>query len=157
MSSASYSFIDVAVLDDVRERFAAGEAMLILTSDLEQVLWANGAGATLLGHDDIAVLIGSPNPLSLAARRQIAATRGFPDIGRDRHVTVRISTGMTSRAIDFLASAIAMPDGEGAILLTVPLAEAASRAPAEIARRVVAGFGSAGYFARLRDPGYLRR
>ena len=32
MAQASYSFLDVAALDGVRERFARGEALVILSS-----------------------------------------------------------------------------------------------------------------------------
>ena len=53
MAQASYSFLDVAVLDEVRERFAAGDALVILSGDLEEVIWANGPGAALFGHADV--------------------------------------------------------------------------------------------------------
>ena len=65
MPSASYSFIDVVVLDEVRERFAAGDALAILSTDLDQVIWANGPGAALFGHDDIEAIIGAPSRLGL--------------------------------------------------------------------------------------------
>ena len=55
MPSDSYSFLDVAVLDEVRQRFAAGDALAILSADLEQVIWANGPGAALFGYPDIEV------------------------------------------------------------------------------------------------------
>ena len=60
MPSENYSFLDVAVLDEVRTRFAAGDALLILSADLVQVLWANGPGAAVLGHADIEAAIEAP-------------------------------------------------------------------------------------------------
>ncbi len=96
----------------VRQRFAAGDAIAILSADLEQVIWANGPGAAVFGYPDIEAIIGASAQLPLIARRQIMATRGFPQIGSDRAITVRLATGMTSRAVGFLASAVTMPDGE---------------------------------------------
>ncbi len=122
MPSASYSFLDVAVLDDVRERFASGDALVILSTDLEDVIWANGPGAALFGYADIEAIIGASARLGFATKRQISATRGFPAIGRDRAILVRMTTGMSSRAVAFLASAVKLPDGETAILLAAPAA-----------------------------------
>ncbi|HEV2901548.1 MAG TPA: ATP-binding protein [Pseudaminobacter sp.] len=150
MPSASYSFIDVAILDEVRERFAAGDALVILSSDLEQVIWANGPGAELFGHDDIEAIMGAPSRLGLPARRQIMAVRGFPDIGRDKPLMVRMTTGVTSHAVAFVASAITLPDGENAILLAAPFPGAA-RASAEIAERAIGGFNEPGHFVAFVD------
>jgi hypothetical protein len=120
MPSENYSFLDVAVLDAVRRRFAACDAIAILSADLEQVIWANGPGAAVFGYPDIEAIIGASAELPLIARRQIMATAGFPKIGSDRAITVRLATGMTSRAVGFLASAVTMPDGENAIMLALP-------------------------------------
>ncbi|WP_394889679.1 ATP-binding protein [Mesorhizobium sp. AaZ16] len=150
MPSASYSFIDVAILDEVRERFAAGDALVILSSDLEQVIWANGPGAELFGHDDIEAIMGAPSRLGLPARRQIMAVRGFPDIGRDKPLMVRMTTGLTSHAVAFVASAITLPDGENAILLAAPFPGAA-RASAETAERAIGGFNEPGHFVAFVD------
>jgi PAS domain S-box-containing protein len=147
---SSYSFIDVAILDEVRERFAAGDALAILSGDLEQVIWANGPGAALFGHDDIEAIIGAPSRLGLPAKRQIMATRGFPEIGRDRQLMVRMTTGVNSHAVAFLASALTLPDGERAILLAAPL-QAAGRTPADIARRAIGGFNEPGHFVAFVD------
>ncbi|NGO54752.1 ATP-binding protein [Allomesorhizobium camelthorni] len=151
MPSEAYSFIDVVVLDEVRERFAAGDALAILSIDLEQVIWANGPGAALFGHDDIEAIIGEPSRLGLPARRQIMAIRGYPDIGRDRPLMVRMTTGVSSQAVAFIASALTLPDGEKAILLAAPIAQAASRGPAEAAERAIAGFNEPGHFVAFID------
>ena len=151
MPSASYSFLDVVILDEVRQRFAAGDAMVILSTDLEQVIWANGPGAALFGYPDVEAVIGASAQLGLAAKRQISATSGFPAIGRDRSVMVRLATGMTSRAVTFLATALAMPDGEKAILLAVPAAVGGARSEREIAARAIGGFSEAGHFVAFVD------
>ena len=69
---SEYSFLDVAVLDAVRQRFAAGDAIAILSTDLEQVIWANGPGAAVFGYPDIEAIIGASAQLPLIARRQIS-------------------------------------------------------------------------------------
>ncbi|MER9585037.1 PAS domain S-box protein [Mesorhizobium sp. M0276] len=148
---SEYSFLDVAVLDAVRQRFAAGDAIAILSADLEQVIWANGPGAALFGYPDIEAIIGTSAQLPLIARRQIMATSGFPEIGNDRAITVRLATGMTSRAVSFLASAVSMPDAEKAIMLAVPAAQTGSRSAGEIAARGIGGFTDDGHFIAFVD------
>ena len=96
--------------------------MAILTPDLDEVIWANGPGAALFGFSDIESIIGAEPQMGFAAKRQIMATSGYPRIGKDRAITVRLASGMTSRAVAFVASEIALPDGEEAILLAVPAA-----------------------------------
>lgn len=151
MPPENYSFLDVAVLDAVRQRFAAGDALAILSVDLDQVIWANGPGASAFGYPDIEAIIGASARLPLIARRQIMATSGFPDIGSDRAITVRLATGMVSRAVGFLASAVTMPDGEKAILLAIPAAQTSSRSAGEIAGRAIGGFTEAGHFIAFVD------
>lgn len=153
MPSATYSFIDIAVLDDVRERFAAGDALAILSTDLEEVIWANGPGAAVFGYPDIEAIIGASTRLGLVARRQIMATAGYPDIGRDKGLAVRLATGMTSQAVSFLASAITLPDGEQAILLAVPAGRTASHSEQQLAERTIGGLNEPGHFAALVDSG----
>ncbi|MEP9385942.1 PAS domain S-box protein [Mesorhizobium sp. KR9-304] len=146
MAQASYSFLDVAALDEVRERFAAGDALAILSADLEEVIWANGPGAALLGHADVETALGAQAPLGAAAKRQIAATSGFPEIGRDRALLVRIATGVSSRAERLLASAVTLPDGEKAILLARP-----AESGGEDVQAAIGGFAEAGHFVALLD------
>lgn len=151
MPPENYSFLDVAVLDAVRQRFASGDALAILSADLEQVIWANGPGAAVFGYPDIEAIIGASAKLPLIARRQIMATSGFPEIGSDRAITLRLATGMSSRAVGFLASAVTMPDGESAIMLALPAAQTGSRSAAEIASRAIGGFTEDGHFIAFID------
>ena len=151
MPSCQYSYIDIAALDPVRRRFAAGDAMAILTPGLDEVIWANGPGAALFGFSDIESIIGAEPQMGFAAKRQIMATSAYPKIGKDRAVTVRLASGMTSRAVAFIASEIVLPDGEDAILLAVPAAAGAGRSPAEMAARAIAGLDQAGQYAAIVD------
>ncbi len=149
MPSRDYSFLDIAVLDDVRSRFAAGDAVAVLSTDLDEVVWANGQGAALFGYTDIESIMSADTRLPAAARRQIMATPGYPDIGRDQPVGVRLASGVGSRMVGFLASRIALPGGEPAILLTLPDPHGGSRTPEETAERTLSGFGEPGHSAAM--------
>lgn len=147
MASGEYSFIDIAVHDEVRERFAAGNALVVLDTQLAEVIWANGPGAALFGDDEIEAIIGIEPPLGTVAKRQIMGLTGYPTIGRDRGVTVRIAAGLMSRLINFQASEIELPGGERAILLAS--APEKSRNEAEAAARVIGGLSQPGQFVAL--------
>ena len=148
MASESYSFIDIAVLDPVRERFAAGDSLVILSSALDEIIWANGPGAALLGYATVEAAIGAASGLGALAMRQIRAARGFPAIPADHPVSVRLMQGLTSRIVVFLASGIALPGGEAAILLAEP-AEQSMAAKKPAALRAIAGFTSEDYMAAI--------
>ena len=150
MVSVPYSFIDIAVLDDVRNGFAAGAALFIVSPDLGQIVWANGPGAALLGFSSIESVIGSTDGLSAAAKRQIGATSGFPDIGRDRAITVRLSGGFRSRIVNLQASAIVLPDGENALLFAVMPARS-DTGMEHASAKAIGGFTAEGQFAAMID------
>ncbi len=148
MASASYSFLDIAVLDGVRERFAAGDALALLSADLRSVLWANGNGAQMFGYADIETAMGEPARLTPVAQRQIQSLPGYPRIGRDKSVAVRIAAGMKSQALLFRASAIALPDGQPALLFALPAAEVSRKHPDSDAA-LIGGLTEPGRFAAL--------
>lgn len=150
MASDSYSFIDIAVLDPVRERFAAGDSLLILSSTLDEIAWANGPGAALLGYATVEAAIGSPPNIGALATRQIRATRGFPDIPGSHPVSVRLTQGLASFTVAFLASGITLPDGEAAILLAQPTPQAGAGGQ-QAAKRAISGFASEDYIAAIVD------
>lgn len=150
--SSDYSYLDVAVLDPVRERFAAGDALVILSSDLANALWVNGPGAALLGYSAIEEALGTEDVLAPVARRQIMATPGFPEIGSERSLMLRLTAGLTSQAVLVTASTLSMPDGERAILLVAP---AHAETPSD-GTRALAGFTEdGGYVAFVDGQGRL--
>ncbi|MDN5927612.1 MAG: PAS domain S-box protein [Hyphomicrobiales bacterium] len=151
MGSSQYSFMDIVVLDDIRTRFADGDALVVLSTDLGEVLWANGPGARLFGYGDIGGIIGADPEMGLPAQRQISSTPGYPDLGRDRSIAVRIANGFTSRVVNLLASGIAMPGGEPAILLAAPSGDEAGADAGGRAGRAIEGFGEEGQFTALVD------
>jgi len=138
-------------MEAVRRRLAAGDALVVLAAGLDEVLWANGTGAALFGHSEIFSFIGVDPELPPAVRRQIGSTPGFPAIGSDRQVAVRLTSGVTSRVIAFAASSVTMPDGEQAILLAAADPAAPSRAREDNAARVISGLSGDGQFVALID------
>lgn len=148
MVSGNYSFIDIAVLDPLRQRLADGDALAILDIGLEQVIWANGPGCQLLGHSDVEAVMGASSNLPPVARRQIAAAPGFPRMRSEVGITARLGG---ARPVALGVSAITLPDGEPAILIAVPAAHGASREAAEIAQQAVSGFSDANSYAALID------
>ncbi|TJV77069.1 MAG: PAS domain-containing sensor histidine kinase, partial [Mesorhizobium sp.] len=158
MPPENYSFLDVAVLDAVRQRFAAGDALAILSADLEQVIWANGPGAAVFGYPEIEAIIGASARLPLIARRQIMATSGFPDIGSDRAVT---EAGHFIAFVDAQGHVEAASEGFAALgirpeTLAALVADVASVGD-RIVKRLVPG-ASTSYpagFARLTDARHL--
>ncbi len=144
MTARSYSYLDVSALDGVREKLVAGEAALVLPAALDEVIWANGPGAALFGHSGIVSFVGGDPELSAAAKRQISATPGFPDIGIGRTVAVRLAKGVSSQTVMFSASTVTLPDGEKAVLLSVADALADKRSEADSAARAISGLTSNG-------------
>ena len=151
MASVSYSFVDIAVLDQVRERFAAGDALLILTTALDTVIWGNGPGAALIGHRNIDEAIGAESGLSTTTRRQISAAPGFPRISGERGVATRLGRGVRSPIVNLSASTIVLPGGEAAILLASKAISTRMRDDGFRATAAVQGFDAADQFAALVD------
>jgi PAS domain S-box-containing protein len=145
------SYVEISALDAVRTRLADGDALVVLTPSLDTAIWANGAGAALFGHPDVGSIVGAEPGIGLAARRQIMSAPGYPKIGSDRAITVRLASGLTSRAVSLLASEIALPGGGDAILLAAPAPTASWLSPAETAGRAIAGLDRAGQQAAIVD------
>lgn len=145
MASASYSFIDIVVLDDVRQRFAAGDALVLLTDDLDTVIWANGPGAALIGNIDIMTAVGMPSGLALPARRQIMGSPGFHARGRSSQALVRIG----GQAVTLTVSRLALPGGEAGILLSAVHDGVKDEIGA--AQRSIAGFAEPDQYLAIVD------
>ncbi len=146
MAAGEHSFIDIVARDEVREHFAAGDALLLLDAGLGEVLWTNGPGAALFGAADVGSMLGAESPLGIAARRQIQGLKDYPRIGRDRPVMVR----MGAVAVTFHASHMRL-GGDDAILLCVPTPRRGAADPDAVARRSIGGFSEPGQFLAVID------
>ncbi|RCW87716.1 PAS domain S-box protein [Phyllobacterium bourgognense] len=150
MASGTYPFIDIAVLDEIREHFANGDALVVISQDLQNVIWANGQGAAMLGYASIDEIIGGGAVLGIQARRQLMALDGFPAIGHGRTVSLRVAFGLSSRILTFQASDLTLPRGEQAILLSIANSDRASSGK-QIASLAIKGFGDRTTHAAMID------
>jgi PAS domain S-box-containing protein len=144
MGSGSYPFIDIAVLDPVRGRFAAGEALLLLTVDLDSVLWANAPGAGLLGAHDLIAAVGMESGLSATAIRQIKSAAAYHQKGRCSQLVARIG----GRPESLVVERIDLPGGQAGILLSAAEPQGSED---DAARRAIAGFAESGQYLAIVD------
>lgn len=118
MVPETYPFIDIVVLEPIRRRFARGDALIVLSSDVDSVVWIDGAAAALFGFSGIEDVHADGAGLPVQTRRQLGSLRGLA-VGQSRPVTVRVTSGLKSRIVTFEARAIRLPGGETALLLAL--------------------------------------
>jgi PAS domain S-box-containing protein len=100
MPQVHYPFIDIAVHPAVRMHFAAGDAVVLFSSDMSDVVWANGEGARLFGHREIYDLLeGGPERGGVAFRQLAAAAAQLAQPGDRRGFVMRITSGFKSTAV----------------------------------------------------------
>ncbi|TPW27917.1 ATP-binding protein [Pararhizobium mangrovi] len=148
---AGTSFIDIAVHEHVRARFAAGEALVVLSLDCSEVLWANGAGAGLFGYACPEALAERWATGHEALRRQLrsAASRSRSAAG-EQTVTLRIAQGFASRLSSVRLSALRLANGWPAFLLSGG-PPAVRPTPDEAAAHIVSGLGDADTHVAVLD------
>ena len=156
MVAAYYPFIDIAVHEKVRERYAAGEALALFTVGLDHVLWANGAGASLFGFGSVYdFLEQGPDRRSVFFRQFEATAGGLAVAGANRSFTIRVASGFQSRIINAHVEVIVLPDGASAYLFAAPTA-LADASPEMRARQMLAGLDDPDtHMAVLDDEGAL--
>lgn len=139
MSAVQYPFIDIAVHERVRERFAAGEAIVLYSPDMKSPLWANGRGADLFGFASIYDFLDQgPNRIDIAFRQTEAAARQLSSIGDIRNFTMRIASGFQRIPVQAVCELIKV-QGETAVLFSAPV-EKGRLSPAACAARMIEGF-----------------
>ncbi|SSC73973.1 unnamed protein product [Ciceribacter sp. T2.26MG-112.2] len=118
---APYPFIDVAVHDSIRPRFARGEALVVFSPALDRVLWANGAGARFFGNASIYDLLEEgPNRGDVAFRQIEGVARQLSAVGDRRSLLLRIASGFQRVPVTATAEMVEIRRGEPVILLSVP-------------------------------------
>lgn len=142
--ASDYSFLDIATLNGVRQRFASGEALTVLDEALENVVWTNGQGARLFGYADIEQATGADAGLTAGAKRQIMASAGYHGASGGGQAMVRMGAAVVNLAI----RQIVLPDGETGILLAAP---DPAVAPTDPYIRAISGFSDRGQFLALID------
>ncbi|HWU63520.1 MAG TPA: ATP-binding protein [Ensifer sp.] len=136
---SQYPFIDIAVHDKVRERFARGEALVVFSEDLSGVLWANGAGARMFGNASIYDFIDQGPDIKDLAWRQMTTTAG--QLGAPfgaRSFLMRVSSGFERITVQASVEKIVVGN-EMAVLFAAPTG-VRSNAVRDVARRLIEGF-----------------
>ncbi len=151
MTTGANSFIDIAVLDEVRRHFADGDPLILLSEDLKTLHWVNGPGAALLGYRDVETALGTRFDLGVNVRRQISGLKDFPNIGKDRPLVIRMRSGLRSEPLSCAASRVLLPDGARGILLAVAGTKPAGIDTRKIASRAISGITASGHYAAFVD------
>jgi len=121
MPAKSYPFIDIAVHERVREHFARGDAAVLFSPDMNQVLWSNGEGAFLFGLPSIYDFIdGGANRGDASYRQMEAAASQLKHSGDKRTFLMRISAGFQRASVSASVEMITVRPGETAILFAAP-------------------------------------
>ncbi|MBB4953898.1 PAS domain S-box-containing protein [Agrobacterium vitis] len=132
MPAIQYPFIDIAVHGAVRDRFARGEALALFSHDLEQVLWANGAGAAFFGTPSIYDLLEDGPPKQDVTFRQIVSmARQLSATGEQRKLVVRAGSGFRLVPMEAHLERLEIRAGEPVILFSMPVAHASAMAKAD--------------------------
>ena len=140
MPAIQYPFIDIAVHPRVRERFARGEAMVMFSTGMDRVLWANAAGANLFGYNIIYDFIEQGPKSGDISFRQIEATaRGLGAVGDQRTFLIRMASGFQRAVVNAAVELIRIQVGEEAVLFSSPISSK-PLAAAECAKRMIDGF-----------------
>jgi PAS domain S-box-containing protein len=124
MPQVHYPFIDVAVHPAIRQRFAAGDAVVLFSRDMDDVLWANGEGARLFGHPAIYDLIErGPERGGVAFRQLAAASAQLAVVGDQRRFIMRTTSGFKSTAVQAEVGLLTVGHEE-TVLFSAPAANA---------------------------------
>lgn len=132
--AAPQAFLDILANAQVRDAYLAGRVAIILSSDLETVLWANGAGARFMGFASVAESLAGQSVFNAITRRLISHA-----LKSGKAVSVRgerYSEQFLANTINlepwgdvvFLRSAAAAVDSRGQVDLTEGLSDETSEA-----------------------------
>ncbi len=139
-----YPFIDIAVHEKVRARYARGEALALFSKDLNAVIWANGTGARLFGSKSIYDFIeNGPSSTELAFLQMATSARQISTNGSQKNFLMRVSFGMQRQTVQASVEMISLASGESGILFSAPT-PLAGHPLNEIAVDMLSGFDEPG-------------
>ncbi|MBB3656308.1 PAS domain S-box-containing protein [Rhizobium sp. BK650] len=117
--------------------------MVLFSSDLSRLLWANGAGAELFGHAAVYDLLDQGvSHADITFRQLEAAARQLGEIGDQKTFVIRIAKGFQRVQTQASSELIRLASGERAILFSVPVS----------ARPLTEGARAAQMLQGLDDP-----
>ncbi len=150
MADNNYSFIDVAAWDGVRDLVLSGQPVAVFSGDLEELIWTNGAAASLFGYASISEFENDgPAGIAVALRQIEGAARRLSENGQVRTL-LRIASGAHSRLLPADIRKVTGPQGQTYVCVAVEGADTDidETARAEIA---IAGLDMEGAAAAIVD------
>ncbi|MBB4064175.1 ATP-binding protein [Gellertiella hungarica] len=122
MPAVQYPFIDIAVHERVKDHFARGEALVLFSVDLKDVLWANGAGARLFGKPVLYDLIeDGPNSNDVTFRQVETTAHQLRAEGDSRGFLIRIPSGFQRVPVQAVVERIRLTRDVDALLFAAPV------------------------------------
>ena len=149
-ASTTYSFIDVAAWDGVRENFLSGRPIAVFSADMQTLLWANGRAAELFGFATIGDFEAAGPAGMGTALRQIVSAAARAKSGEDVATHIRVSFGIRSQVLPAKLRAITGRDGMPCILLVIDTGETGA-AERDTALAAIAGLSTEGAGAAIVD------
>lgn len=140
MPAVQYPFIDIAVHERVREKFAKGEALALFSMDLKSALWANGRGAALFGTQMIYDFIEhGPKAQDVTFRQVAGAASRLQKIGDRQQFMIRVPSGFRSVAVSAALEVIEV-ERQQPVLLFSAMLDQSGLSLEERAWRMIEGF-----------------
>jgi PAS domain S-box-containing protein len=143
---SNYPYVDIAVLDTIRRPFAAGDALVIVSRDLGDVVWANGSGLELFGLGRLDAALSGEAALDDIQRRQIIAS--VPMSNEERMVHLRFVQGPQTVLLPVHVSVMSLPDSVEAVLLRIPARSLKSRTQSSDTLEAIRNAGSHAAFIK---------
>ncbi|MCY6382344.1 PAS domain S-box protein [Hoeflea prorocentri] len=151
MPTGRYPFIDIAVHDNVRSRFCAGDALILVSPFLDTIFWINGAGARLLGHESLYASMDAGLGAAGSAYRQIeAAARVVRNRGGTYPFVMRSDSGFKHELRSAQIEKINLPDGNPALLISAKVDET-GKTQTQVANTILDGFEDMDTHAAVLD------
>ncbi len=140
MTDILYPFIDLAVHAAIRDRFTDGDALAIVSTDFNTIIWTNGPAAKLFNYKTIYDFMDDGFIDSKKTRRKLRET-AQQLIANDviKSANLQILPTKKGNELDLTLELILLPQGEQAILAIVNTGNASARGIFDV-DHIISGF-----------------
>lgn len=140
MTDILYPFIDLAVHAAIRDRFTDGDALAIVSTDFNTIIWTNGPAAKLFNYKTIYDFMDDGFIDSKKTRKKLRET-AQQLIANDviKSANLQILPTKKGNELDLTLELISLPQGEQAILVIVNTDNASARGIFDV-DHIISGF-----------------
>lgn len=112
MQGHSHSYLDLSVLKELRNCVISSDAVVLFNSQVDEIIWANAAGAQLFGGRGVVDLLSTKITESQSVVKQLK--KAILKMGDTKSMVrgVRVNQGLRSLLIQFQIKRIKLPDDE---------------------------------------------